>query len=183
MKGYQKQEPVMTGTHIESGVREFHNKHSFPCDLVLPRQMGPEADSILSDLAKAIGAMATRIKGHALADQRDGDERLYRAHLMTEELSEVVQALADRDEVKLADGTGDLRYVVVGTDVTYGISSNEVDFAIQRSNMSKAVRNKHNDPRMRDKGPNYVKPDIEEAISRGRLHMNWAKRLKAEVGG
>ena len=62
-----------------------------------------------------------------------------RAHLITEELSEVLEAWDAKDIVELADGLGDLLYVVLGTAVAAGIDLAPIFAEIQISNMSKTM--------------------------------------------
>lgn len=63
---------------------------------------------------------------------------LKRARLMTEELSETIEAMDNGDLVKIADGLGDLLYVVIGTALVYGIPIAAVFDEVHRSNMSKS---------------------------------------------
>jgi NTP pyrophosphatase (non-canonical NTP hydrolase) len=113
------------------------------------------------------------IKRSAISAQALGDERLYRCYLMLEELQEVIQAMADNDEVELADGLGDLRYVVSGTAITYSIPLPQLFDAIHESNMSKKQRCLQTNPRMRDKGPDFFKPDIKGVIAKYREHQEY----------
>ena len=101
-------------------------------------------------------------------DLQNGDPRLYRVHLLVEELSEVVQALEHCDEVALANGLADLVYVAFGCAHTFGIPLMTVIEEVHRSNMTKARR----DVRLRDKGDNWEPPKIAEAIERGRSEYN-----------
>lgn len=159
-------------------VRAFHNKHGFPCDMNL-RQAPVREDTVkLLDIAETLAKLAEQIKPIALASQKQGDERLYRTHLIVEEVAEAVQAMGQGDEVELADATADLRYVTLGTDVTFGIPSEAVDHEVHKSNMSKAVRDKTKDPRMKNKGPNYKPPDIAAALESGRRMSKWNAALR-----
>lgn len=168
----------MQTTSIE--VAAFHHKHGFPCGMDLRAGVKVRADGItLLDLAETLAKMAEQVKSPALASQKVGDERLYRAHLMIEELAEALEALGNQDEAALADATADLRYVVIGTDVTFGIPSEAVDHAVHQSNMSKAVRSKL-DPRMKNKGPDYKPPDIAAAIRSGRAMAQWNTALQRD---
>lgn len=96
------------------------------------------------------------------------DPRLLRAKLMLSELSEVLDALATRDEVALADGLADLEYVTVGTAVTFAIPLGATFDEVHRSNMTKstvaeAVANHTGD---KGKGPGYEEPRIAEVLER-----------------
>lgn len=93
-----------------------------------------------------------------------------REHLITEELSEMMLGIGEQNRVKIADALGDLLYVVYGAAVTYGIPLDAIFAEVHKSNMTKDVR-KPGDTRLRDKGPNYVPPDIEGVLRRhGALH-------------
>jgi len=164
---------------MNTDVESFHKKHGFPCNMDLRSNRVLDDTSILLDICKHLAEIAEKCKQPGLNSQHHGDERLYRTHLMVEELSEVIHALAVRDEIALADGTADLRYVVTGTDVTYGIPSEYVDEEVHASNMSKSVRSKA-DPRMKNKGLNYRPPNIARAISLGRSAKNWHRNLEQE---
>jgi predicted HAD superfamily Cof-like phosphohydrolase len=94
-----------------------------------------------------------------IAPGQDPKTDLVRLHLISEELAELALAIADQDDVRLADALGDLIYVVLGTAVTYGIPIGPVFDEIQRANMTKAVRS-DGDTRLRDKGNSFVPPDI-----------------------
>jgi NTP pyrophosphatase (non-canonical NTP hydrolase) len=89
---------------------------------------------------------------------------LVRVHLIAEELGELALGIANKDIQLIADALGDLKYVVDGAAVTYGIPLEEVFDEIHRSNMTKAVR-KPGDTRLRDKGASYVPPDIVKVMS------------------
>lgn len=96
-----------------------------------------------------------------------GDRRLIRAELILSEAAEVLGALASRDEVELADGLGDLSYVVHGTALTYEIPMGPVVEEIHRSNMTKnnaqdAVNNHDGDKGKDHDG--YSPPDVRGAI-------------------
>lgn len=152
-------------------VREFHEKHGFDRDLDL-EQVGTSSGSAeLEAAAVIIATLAKKFEeGKPNGMSADGfDSRLMRAHLMLEELGEVLVALARRDLVKLADGLGDLDYVVHGTAVAYDIPLDEISEEIHRSNMTKAVRKPGAyDPRLRNKGDSYVPPDIRRVLQEHR---------------
>ena len=66
-----------------------------------------------------------------------GDVTTLRKKLIEEEFIELQEAMENRDIVKIADGLGDLLYVVYGTAVSYGIDMEPIFNEIHRSNMSK----------------------------------------------
>ena len=98
---------------------------------------------------------------------------LLRGHLINEELAEFQKALAERDVVKMADGIGDLLYVVVGAGIAYGIPAMRMLEEVCKSNDTKAVR-KEGDSRLRDKGPNFREPDAMKVLLC--YAEGWAKR-------
>lgn len=152
-------------------VREFHVKNKFPVDELLIDDKHWNSNlsvSTLHFLADKLFIQADTIKDAAIIDQKAGDERLYRAWLMLEELTEVIRAMAMNNEIELADGLGDLQYVLLGTAVTYSIPMSEVFAEIQKANMAKKKRDVKTNPRMRDKGEGWKRPDIKSAIEGGR---------------
>ena len=151
---------------IEDDVKAFHEKHAFPINQRLISG-GTLYTDVIKDGAYALKLLSVRLKTLALqAQEEHADPRLYRWYLLVEELAEVGEALANCDRKALAHELGDLRYVAAGTDVTYGIPSSKIDAEIHKANMTRAPRTS-TDPRMRDKGPNYVKPNIEGVLNEG----------------
>lgn len=67
----------------------------------------------------------------------DVDTAKLRHDLILEEFNELIKAMLAEDLVAIADALGDLKYVVDGTAVSYGIDLEEVCREIHRSNMSK----------------------------------------------
>jgi len=162
---------------IEDGVRAFHEKNGYPLDIPLAKHTREESSNQCLELSSAVIELSRATRDNALIDQTQDDERLYRAHLMLEELGETIRALGTLDEEELADGLADLIYVVVGTAESFGIPLGHVVAEVHRSNMTKRKRVKQ-DPRMRDKGPNYTPPNIKQAIEAGRSLRGWTHRLE-----
>jgi phosphoribosyl-ATP pyrophosphohydrolase len=83
-----------------------------------------------------------RLKGMAIGFKAayavTKDQRALRAELMVEELSELLSAMADRDEVDTADGLIDLLYVTFGTCTTFDIPAKPIFDEVHRSNMTKS---------------------------------------------
>lgn len=150
---------------MEQMVREFMKKHRFPADVVLGEQHSAYTNALLNYDHGKLSAMA--IDMEQCIDLEESDYRCLRAHLMVEELGEAFKAMADRDEVALADALTDLLYVTVGTMATYGLPVDALFAEIQRSNMTKLERCE-GDPRLRQKGSGYEKPKIAEIIARSR---------------
>jgi predicted HAD superfamily Cof-like phosphohydrolase len=91
------------------------------------------------------------------------DEALNRIRLMTEELAEVVKAIAKKDMVNLAKELADMLYVVYGTADEYGIPMDTVFSAVHASNMTKSTEKDESGKIL--KGDNYVEPDIEGVLN------------------
>lgn len=149
-------------------VRQFHEKHDFPADHPLESHLGKTVLT-LDEIRCSLEDIASDIKTEALERQAAGDERLYRMYLMIEELAEVADGLYKCDNDLVLDGLADLRYVSDGTAVTYGLPLEEGVQEVQRSNMTKKVRDKVNDPRMRNKGPDYVPPNLKAVLEKYRI--------------
>lgn len=87
--------------------------------------------------------------------------KLHRLRMMTEELGELAGAIHDDDLVGVADGLGDLLYVVVGTFLEYGMPLDAVFDEVHRSNMTKGVCNENGKG---GKGPTFSPPRLAEVI-------------------
>ena len=159
----------------QSSVSDFHKKFGFPVDLILSRQgIGVKAvsetgqkvniSSILTNTAQILSKTAAGLLSVALPMQKEGDERAYRVHLLVEELSEVIQAMAERDVIGLADGLTDLSYVTYGTLVTYGLPGSALFEEVHSSNMTKT--RDPEDPRMKDKDESrgFLPPSIHKVL-------------------
>lgn len=88
-----------------------------------------------------------------------------RLNLISEEFSELREALFRRDVVEVADALADLLYVVIGSALQWGIPLERVFAEVHRSNMTKEGGGKRNDGKIL-KGPDYSPPDIA-AVLRG----------------
>ena len=110
------------------------------------------------------------------------EERVLRAKIIAEELLELCEAFDigleincgnirthvhgdDVDLVAAADATGDLKCVVIGTDIAMGIDGEPVFQEIHRSNMTKFIDGYRREDGKWVKGPSYspanLKPIIE----------------------
>lgn len=154
-------------------VREFHDKHGFDRDLAVDDCKCDAASYELELAGKILHGLSVKLaKGTINAGGKDlpFNSRLMRAHLILEEAAEVMHALAEGDEVKLADGLGDLDYVVHGAAVAFGIPLDEVGQEIHRSNMTKAVRTPGvDDPRLRNKGASYQPPNLKKVLEDAKI--------------
>lgn len=69
------------------------------------------------------------------------DTILLRVDLITEEfVKELIPAMLDGDLVKVADALADLKYVIDGTAVSFGIDLDPVFQEVHRSNMTKLIQ-------------------------------------------
>ena len=93
---------------------------------------------------------------------KDGDLRVA---LIQEELRELELAIHTGDLVEIADGLGDLLYVVYGAAVTCGIDLQPVFAEIHRSNMSKVGGHKAANGKW-IKPATYSKADVVGVLNR-----------------
>ena len=115
--------------------------------------------------------------GHPVADSPGliADERAWlRYDLISEELSELFDAILAGDMVAIADALGDLDYVVQGAFLEWGIPELDTVREIHRSNMSKMGADgkpiyKPNGKVA--KGPNFEEPDLEGVL----INAGWQK--------
>lgn len=90
-----------------------------------------------------------------------------RIDLISEEFKELVDAIATKDLVEVADALTDLLYVVYGAGHAFGIDLDSCFDEVHGSNMSKLGEDGR--PIYREdgkvlKGPNYFPPDLEEIL-------------------
>ena len=148
-------------------IAEFHYKHQYPIGRSLEKEClasSKFASPLLWSIGTILIFLSKRFLKLAVKWMNKGDTRLYRSHLMVEELGETILAMAAIDEIAYADGLGDLTYVVLGSGVTHDIPLSEVFEEISFANLQKEPRNKNADPRLRNKGKNWQKPDIKGVL-------------------
>lgn len=108
-----------------------------------------------------------RAFGYAVRDTPTLDvpaeERAFRAAVVDEEREELREAMDRGDLVAIADGLGDLAYVVAGTALSYGIDLDAVVAEIHRSNMTKSLPADPNDKAV--KGDGYEPPNLRPLLS------------------
>ena len=91
-----------------------------------------------------------------------------RIALIEEELSELKEAVKNRDITEVADALTDILYVTYGAGHAYGIDLDKCFDEVQNSNMSKLGKDKkpiYNESGKVMKGPNYFKPDLSKFVS------------------
>ena len=91
-----------------------------------------------------------------------------RSALIEEELSELKEAVKNKDISEVADALTDILYVTYGAGHAFGIDLDQCFDEVQNSNMSKLDENGkpiYNDSGKVMKGPNYFKPDLSKFVS------------------
>ena len=91
-----------------------------------------------------------------------------RLDLIKEELSELTEAIYNRDLLEVADALTDILYVTYGAGHAFGINLDKCFEEVQSSNMSKL--DKHGKPIYDNngkvmKGPNYFEPNIKKHLA------------------
>ena len=91
-----------------------------------------------------------------------------RIDLIKEELSELKEAMDNKDLLEVADALTDILYVTYGAGHAFGINLDKCFEEVQNSNMSKLDENGkpiYNEHGKVMKGPNYFKPDLSKFVS------------------
>ena len=91
-----------------------------------------------------------------------------RVNLIKEELSELTEAMNNKDLLEVADALTDILYVTYGAGHAFGIDLDKCFEEVQNSNMSKLDENGkpiYNDAGKVMKGPNYFKPDLNKFVA------------------
>ena len=91
-----------------------------------------------------------------------------RLDLIKEELTELTEAMNNKDLIEVADALTDILYVTYGAGHAFGINLDKCFDEVQNSNMSKLDENGkpiYNEHGKVMKGPNYFKPDLTKFIS------------------
>ena len=90
-----------------------------------------------------------------------------RLDLIKEELSELTEAMNNKDLLEVADALTDILYVTYGAGHAFGINLDKCFEEVQNSNMSKLDENGkpiYNEKGKVMKGPNYFKPDLSKFV-------------------
>jgi len=90
-----------------------------------------------------------------------------RVDLIKEELTELNEAIKNRDIVEVADALTDILYVTYGAGHSFGIDLDKCFAEVQRSNMSKLDADGKpifNENGKVLKGPNYFKPNLKQFL-------------------
>ena len=91
-----------------------------------------------------------------------------RLDLIKEELSELTDAMNNKDLLEVADALTDILYVTYGAGHAFGIDLDKCFDEVQNSNMSKLNEDGkpiYNENGKVMKGPNYFKPDLSKFVN------------------
>ena len=91
-----------------------------------------------------------------------------RYDLISEELSELKEAIDNKDIKEVADALTDILYVTYGAGHAFGINLDKCFEEVQNSNMSKLGKDGkpiYNDKGKVMKGPNYFKPNLNKFVA------------------
>ena len=91
-----------------------------------------------------------------------------RLDLIKEELSELTDAMNNKDLLEVADALTDILYVTYGAGHAFGIDLDKCFDEVQNSNMSKLGDDGkpiYNEAGKVMKGPNYFKPDLSKFLN------------------
>ena len=91
-----------------------------------------------------------------------------RLDLIKEELTELTEAMNNKELLEVADALTDILYVTYGAGHAFGIDLDKCFQEVQNSNMSKLdVNGKpiYNEQGKVMKGPNYFKPNLSKFIN------------------
>jgi len=161
----------------QKAIYNFHKKHQFPYCLFL-RTNKKFSKIVMKLFIKIIFLIAKiSLKYWQYTGKKEKFESFYRLHLMAEELAELMTGINEGDKLKTADGLGDLLYVVIGTAVTYWLPTKEIMEEVCYSNSLKSPRDPVTNPRLRDKGKNWRRPDFTKAILNGRERLRQEKQI------
>jgi len=155
----------------EQMLKEFHSKHGFAINEPLERQtLG--ASSELNRIGIMLIELSKAWENGTLHPDMDRpgdyDLRLIRAHLIVEEVGELLVAMSQCNEVQTLDGLCDAVYVLVGTAVAFGLPFDAGFLEVQRSNMTKEADGSE---RLRHKGNTYEPPDLLRIIEEHRRNV------------
>ena len=91
-----------------------------------------------------------------------------RLDLIKEELSELTDAMNNKNLLEVADALTDILYVTYGAGHAFGIDLDKCFDEVQNSNMSKLDEDGkpiYNENGKVMKGPNYFKPDLSKFVN------------------
>ena len=92
---------------------------------------------------------------------------LLRIKLIEEELSELKNAMNEKNLTEVADALTDILYVTYGAGHAFGIDLDKCFDEVQKSNMSKLGKDGkpiYNEEGKVMKGPNYTEPNLKQFV-------------------
>ena len=98
----------------------------------------------------------------------DDKTTLLRQELIEEELTELKEAIQNKDIKEVADALTDILYVTYGAGHAFGINLDKCFEEVQNSNMSKLGNDGKpifNEKGKVMKGPNYFKPNLNKFVA------------------
>ena len=101
------------------------------------------------------------------AEFPDNKTMMLRFDLIKEELSELEQAMKEKNLKEIADALTDILYVTYGAGCAYGIDLDKCFKEVQRANMSKLGNDGKpifNEKGKVMKGPNYREPNLKQFV-------------------
>ena len=147
-----------------SKTRQFHRKQGFSLDKNLRNYATEEYESTSAYILEIAEDMLSQAMTMESQLNEKHDPRFARTQLMIEELGETILGLAHCDEQETLDGLSDLAFVTIGTAIAFDLPIVEGLDEVCDSNLTKAKRSK-DDPRLRDKGPDYKPPNLKRVLA------------------
>jgi len=146
-------------------VLTFHKK----LDVSHVQRLGSVQRTEANDLLLKLCGMQVATQGEALEEmlKKNGarDRRVLRAHLLCEELGELIFAMARGDELATLDALADLLYVLLGAALTMDLPLVAAFNEVHDSNMTKEKQaDDQLKDRVRAKGPNYRPPNLARLL-------------------
>lgn len=130
------------------------------------KKITPTDSRLLREISTALGHWSEML--HDRLYRHPKSIPVLRAHLLVEELGELLLAMSKDDLVEILDGLADLSYVTIGTALDYNLPLAEAFIEVHRSNMTK-TRTDDKDVRLRKKGDGYIPPDIKGVLDKCKL--------------
>ena len=162
--------------NLQELVYEFNEANGFPVNSLLLDKNGPAKKplwvlwyiKIIGYLLLILGRISVWVdKLTTKLGYRD--PRIFRCHIMVDELGEILVAMSNNDEIEVADGLADLSYVLNGTAVLYNLPLETIFREVHRSNLTKGFV-PGQDGRVKGlyRPATYSPPNIKTAIIVGR---------------
>jgi NTP pyrophosphatase (non-canonical NTP hydrolase) len=124
-----------------------------------------EQTNLLSDepmrYLGAVGKQLLLMSKHLAyaSEVNEQDSRALRAHLIVEEVGELLVAMSTGDAAETLDGLADAVYVLIGTALQFGLPLSEAFAEVHRSNMTKTTQESRTGHPA--KGPGFSPPNLK----------------------